>query len=72
MAKSKIVKANLKIAKGVTSGFQKMSDAVVSGYSKIEDTFVEHYLTKDDETVEAAKERLKKEQDNRKELQRNH
>ena len=47
MAKSKIIKANEKIAgKKVTSGFQKVSDTVVSGYLKIEDKFVDQYLTK--------------------------
>ena len=63
MAKSKIVKANDKIAEKVTDGFKKISDTVVGGYTKIEDAFVDRYLTKDGETVEAAKERLKKEQE---------
>ena len=72
MAKSKIVKANEKIAevvtdgykkieKGVVDGFKKIEQGVVDGYSKIEDKFVDAYLTKDGETVEEAKERLKKE-----------
>lgn len=51
MAKSKIVKANEKIA-----------DTVVDGYTKMEDAFVERYLTKDGETVEETKKRLKQEQ----------
>ena len=63
MAKSKLVKVNEKIAEGVTSGFQKICDAVVGGYTKIEDKFVDNYLTKDGETIEEAKERLKKEQE---------
>ena len=63
MAKSKIVKANEKIAETVTGGFKKISDTVVGGYTKIEDAFVDRYLTKDGETVEEAKERLKKEQE---------
>ncbi len=41
MAKSKLVKANEKIAEGVTTGFKKMSDGVVEGYTKIEDKFVD-------------------------------
>lgn len=72
MAKSKIVKANEKIAgavtggykqieKGVVDGYKKIEKGVVSGYTTIEDKFVEAYLTKDGETVEEAKARLKKE-----------
>lgn len=71
MAKSKIVKANEKIAetvtdgykkieKGVVDGYKKIEQGVVGGYTKIEDKFVDAYLTKDGETVEEAKQRLKK------------
>ena len=71
MAKSKIVKANEKIAeavtggykkieKGVVDGYKKIENGVVGGYTKIEDKFVDTYLTKDGETVEEAKARLKK------------
>ena len=71
MAKSKIVKANEKIAeavtggykkieKGVVDGYKKIEQGVVEGYTKIEDKFVDAYLTKEGETVEEAKERLKK------------
>ncbi len=70
MAKSKIVKANEKIAKavtggykkiekGVVDGYKKIEKGVVGGYTKIEDKFVDAYLIKDGETVEEAKERLK-------------
>ncbi len=70
MAKSKIVKANEKIAeavtggykkieKGVVSGYKKIEQGVVSGYTKLEDKFVDTYLTKEGETVEEAKTRLK-------------
>lgn len=70
MAKSKIVEANKKIEKAVTSGFGKIEDAVtggykkiedsvVNGYTKIEDSFVERYLIRDGETLEDAKARLK-------------
>lgn len=62
MAKSKFVKANEKIAEKVTGGFQKISDTVVGSYTKIEDKFVDRYLTKDGETIEQAKQRLKREQ----------
>ncbi|MBQ6832746.1 MAG: hypothetical protein IJO28_08975 [Oscillospiraceae bacterium] len=60
MAKSKIVKANQKIADAVTGGYRKMEKGVVNGYTKIEDKFIAAYLTKDGETVEEAKARLKK------------
>ena len=70
MAKSKIVKANEKIAeavtggykkieKGVVDGYKKIEQGVVGGYTKLEDKFVDAYLTKDGETVKEAKERLK-------------
>lgn len=68
MAKSKIVKVNEKIAEKVTGGFKKISDTVVEGYTKIEDGFVDRYLTKDGETVEEAKIRIKKEQENKKRI----
>lgn len=75
MAKSKLVKANEKIAEtvttgfkkmsdGVVNGFNKMSDGVVKGYTKIEDKFVDEFLTKDGESIEDAKKRLKEEQEN--------
>ena len=57
MAKSKIIK---KIENTVTDGYKKVEETVVGGYKSIEDKFVENYLTKDGETVEQAKERLKK------------
>ncbi|MBQ2966886.1 MAG: hypothetical protein IJE10_02030 [Clostridia bacterium] len=60
MAKSKLVKANEKIAEHVTDGYRKIENAVVGGYKKIEDAFVEQYLTHNGETVEEAKARLKK------------
>jgi hypothetical protein len=59
MAKSKLVRANKKVAEKVTGTFEKIEDAVVGGYAKIEDAFVDRYLTKDGETVEGAKKRLR-------------
>ena len=59
MAKSKILKANKKIAEAVTGGYKKIEKGVVGCYTKIEDKFVDAYLTKDGETVEEAKARLK-------------
>lgn len=64
MAKSKLVKANEKIAEKVVGTYQKIEDTVVGGYTKIEDAFIDRYLTKDGETVEEAKKRLKQEQEN--------
>lgn len=62
MAKSNLVKANKKIEEKVVGAFEKIEDTVVGGYTKIEDAFVDRYLTKDGESVEEAKQRLKKEQ----------
>ena len=56
MAKSKLVKANEKIAEKVVGTFGKIENTVVSGYTKIEDAFVDRYLTKEGETIEEAKE----------------
>ena len=61
MAKSKLVKANEKIAEKVAGAYQKVEDTVVGTYTKIEDKFVDQYLTKEGETVEQAKQRLKEE-----------
>lgn len=62
MAKSKLVKANQKIADSVVGGFGKIQDSVMGAYTKIEDKFVDQYLTKDGESIEDAKKRLKEEQ----------
>lgn len=80
MAKSKLVKANEKIAgavvggykkveETVVGGYKKMEDAVVGGYQKVENAFVDRYLTHEGETVEEAKERLALEQSAREESQ---
>ena len=58
MAKSKLVKANEKIAENV-----------VGGYKKIEDKFVDEFLTRDGETFEEAKQRLAAEVEERNEKQ---
>lgn len=59
MAKSKLVKANEKIADTVVGGYKKVEGAVVDTYTKIEDKFVGKYLTHEGESVEDAKKRLK-------------
>ena len=61
MAKSKIVKANEKIADKVTDCFGKICDTAVGAYTKIEDGFVDRFLTKDGESTEQAKKRIKEE-----------
>lgn len=76
MAKSKLVKANQKIAESVVGGYKKIEEGVVGGYKKIEDRtvarfnkiankFVDNYLTKEGESVEEARERLAAEQKSR-------
>lgn len=76
MAKSKLVKANEKIAEGVVGGYKKIEEGVVGGYKKIEegavsglnkiaDKFVDNFLTKEGESVEEAKARLSAEQKER-------
>ena len=73
MAKSKLVKANEKIAENVVEGYKKIENRVVGGYKKIEDgvvggftkitdKFVDQFLTRDGESVEDAKKRLAREQ----------
>ena len=62
MAKSKLVKANQKIAESVVSGYHKIEEGVVSGVTRITDKFVDEFLTKEGESVEDAKRRLAAEQ----------
>ncbi|MBD5546263.1 MAG: hypothetical protein HDQ97_02485 [Lachnospiraceae bacterium] len=65
MAKSKLVKANKKIAEGVVSGYKKIEKGAVGGFNKIADKFVDNFLTKEGESVEEAKTRLAAEQKER-------
>lgn len=69
MAKSKLVKANEKIAEnvvsgckkienGVVGGYMKMQDGIVDAFNKMTDYFVDQFLTHDGESVEDAKKRL--------------
>ena len=60
---SKLQKANQKIEETVVGGYKKIEDSVVSGYKKVEDKFVDKFLRKDGETIEEAKERVKREQE---------
>ena len=63
MAKSKLVKANEKIAEKVAGGYKAIENGVVGVCTKIENKFVDQFLTKDGETVEEAKNRLKAQQE---------
>lgn len=78
MVKSKLVKANEKIAKEVVGCYKKIEEGVVGGYKKIEegavgefnkiaDKFVDNFLTKEGESVEDARNRLAAEQKAREE-----
>ena len=51
LMKSKIVEAN-----------EKIQDGAVNGFSKIEDSFISRYLLREGESIEEAKERLKREE----------
>ena len=62
MAKSRLVKANEKIAEKVVGGYKKIEEGVVGGFNKISDSFVDQFLTKDGESIEEAKARLAEEQ----------
>ena len=73
MEKSKLVKANEKIAdaviggykkieEGVVGGYQKIEDGVTGAFKKVEDGFVEKVLTHEGESVEDAEKRLAEEQ----------
>lgn len=66
MAKSKLVKANEKIAESVVGGYKKIEEGAVEGFQKIADKFVDEFLTKEGETVEEAHRRLAVEQMERK------
>lgn len=59
---SKFVETNKKIEEAVVGGYKKIEDTVVGNYKKVEDKFVDAFLKKDGETIEEAKGRLKKEQ----------
>ena len=73
MAKSKLVKANEKIAdvvvggykkieEGVVGGYKKIEEGVVGAYKKVEDGFVDKFLTHEGESAQDAKKRLHEEQ----------
>ena len=49
----------------VVNGYKAVENGVVGGYKKIEDKFVDSFLRKDGETIDEAKERLQKENNNK-------
>ena len=59
----KLKDVNKKIEKTVVGGYKKIEKSVVDGYKKVEDKFVDKFLRKDGETIEEAKDRIKKEQE---------
>lgn len=65
MAKSKLVKANEKIAENVVGGYKKIESGVAEGFAKISDKFVDQFLTHEGESVQEAKARLAREQADR-------
>ena len=54
-----------RMADAVTGTYQKVEDAVVGGFNKMANGFVEKHLLKEGETVEEARARLTKEQEER-------
>lgn len=73
MEKSKLVKANEKIAETVVGGYKKIEEGVVGGYKQIEDgvvggftkmtdKFVGQFLRHEGEPMEDAKKRMADEQ----------
>lgn len=79
MAKSKLIKTNEIIAEiseivvkgyklienGAIGGYRKIENGVVGRFQKICDNFVDNFLTREGESVEDAKQRLRKEQEER-------
>lgn len=55
-----VVDTYQKIEDGVVGTYQKVEKGVVGAYKKVEDTFVGHFLTREGESVEEAKERLRR------------
>ena len=60
-----VVGSYKKIEETVVDGYKKVEGTVTEGYKKIEDKFVYKFLRKDGESIEEAKERIKKEQEDK-------
>jgi len=52
-----------KIEDGVVSGYKAIENGVVEGYTRISDAFVKKFLMRDDETLEEAKARIAREEE---------
>ncbi|MDF7641509.1 hypothetical protein PT279_07915 [Bifidobacterium sp. ESL0784] len=65
MAKSKLVRANRKIADAAGAGMRKMSDTMTTTHRRIEDGFVDQYLTEDGESISEAEARLRREHEDK-------
>ena len=55
-----VVDTYQKVEDGVVGSYKKVESGIVSGYKKIENKFVEKFLAREGETVEEAKERLRR------------
>ena len=55
-----VLDAYQKVEDSVVGSYKKVESSVVSGYKKIENKFVETFLAREGETVEEAKERLRR------------
>lgn len=60
MAISKLVQFHEKTADAVVGAYKRTEEFAIGSYKKAEDKFVSAFLTRSGETVEEAKERLKK------------
>ena len=48
---------------GVVGGYQKMQDSIVHGFTRISDRFVARYLQHEGETLDEAKARIKRQEE---------
>ena len=60
-----VVEGYKNIENGVVEGYKNIENAVVGGFEKMSDSFIEKHLMKEGETLEEAKARLAKEQEER-------
>lgn len=60
-----VVNTHKKIEKTVVDGYKTIEEGAVGGFKKVSDKFVEKLFKKEDESVSDAKDRLKKQQEER-------
>lgn len=58
-----VVKGYKAIENGVVSGYTAIQDGVVEGFTRISDAFVKKFLMRDGETLEEAKARIAREEE---------